>query len=122
MPLRFLVDENLRGPLWQAILRHNNRTDFAIDAVRVGDEKAPPLSASDTDLLLWAEHEDRIVISVDRSTMPMHFSDHLQAGHDSPGLILLRKSARIAQVVEFLSLAAHASEPEEWQNRIEYLQ
>ena len=55
MPLRFLLDENLRGPLWNAILRHNVRGIDVLDIVWVGDVSAPPLHALDPDILVWAE-------------------------------------------------------------------
>lgn len=55
MPLRFLLDENLRGPLWNAILRHNVRGIDVLDIVCVGDVSAPPLHALDPDILVWAE-------------------------------------------------------------------
>ena len=37
MPLTYLLDEHLRGPLWRAIQRHNALGTDPLDAVRVGD-------------------------------------------------------------------------------------
>lgn len=37
MPLRFVLDENQRGPLWRAVIRHNQAGSYPLDVVRVGD-------------------------------------------------------------------------------------
>lgn len=120
MALRFLIDENLRGRLWSAVQRHNARGSYVIDAVRVGDVDALPLGVQDSDILLWAEHEDRVLITADRSTMAAHLRSHLEAGHHSPGVFSVPQTRSLREVVEFLALAAYASDPLEWRDRIEY--
>ena len=57
MPLTFLLDEHLRGPLWQAILQHNLRSDNLLDVMRIGDEATVPLGTDDPGVLLWAERD-----------------------------------------------------------------
>jgi len=37
MDIRFLIDEHLRGQLWQALLWHNQQGVCSLDVVRVGD-------------------------------------------------------------------------------------
>jgi hypothetical protein len=107
--------------LWYAVLRHNDGGDFPIDAVRVGDLEDLPLGTLDADLLKWAEREGRIVVSIDRSTMPDHFRAHLAHGSHCPGLFLIRSIATVQRVVEFLYIAAYASEDADWHDTIEYL-
>jgi hypothetical protein len=119
--LKYLFDENLRGPYWHAALRHGVRTGYPIDATRVRDPAGLPLGTDDPSILLWAERESRILVSFDRATLPVHLAAHLAAGHHSPGIFALRRRAPIVVVVDFLMLAAHASDPSEWQDRIEYL-
>jgi hypothetical protein len=63
-PLRYLLDENLRGRLWQAIGVHNQTGAYPIDVVRVGDPPDLPLGSLDPDILLWAEREGRILVSL----------------------------------------------------------
>jgi hypothetical protein len=121
MPLRFLLDENLRGQLWDAISRHNTLGGYLIDALRVGDPGAPSLGTSDPDLLVWAEHEQRVLVSIDRSTIPRHIREHLNSGHHTAGVILIRKSARSGSIVSYLETAAYASEPHEWRDQTEYV-
>lgn len=121
MAIRFLLDEQLRGPLWWAIERHNARGQYPIDAVRVGDPPDLPLGTSDPDILVWAEGADRILVSVDRSTLPDHLDAHLKAEHHSPGVLLLRRGSSWREVLTLLELIAHASEPDEWRDQITWL-
>lgn len=123
MPLRYILDEHLRGPVWHAIVRHNVTANEVprLDVVRVGDEAGVPLGADDSVILRWAEEDDRILVSADRSTLATHLADHLTAGHHSPGVFLVRPGTRLNDLVLFLSLAAHASEPSEWHNRVTYV-
>jgi hypothetical protein len=121
MPLRYVLDENVRGLLWRAIERYNRRTGYPINAVRVGDLTELPRGTRDRDLLMWAERENSIIISLDVNTMPRHLHDHLESGHHSPGLFLLVGRMNLFALLEFLSLAAYASDPEEWRDRVEFV-
>lgn len=122
MALAFLLDENLRGPLWRAIELHNRRGTLPLDAVRVGDAAELPLGARDEDVLAWADRENRILVSVDRSTMPDELAKRLVSGGHCPGIFLMPRRSSISRVVQFLVLAAYASEPGEWADRIQYLE
>lgn len=51
MPLAFVLDEHLRGPLWQAVLRHNLRSNAPLDVACVGDSNELPLGADDAAIL-----------------------------------------------------------------------
>jgi len=119
--LRFLLDEHLRGPLWVAILRHNARGGLPIDAVRVGDPPDLPLASDDPTLLLWAERENRILITQDVHTMPGHLNAHLHAGHHSPGVFVLSGSCSIGQAVSSLELVAHAGDPADYLDTITHV-
>jgi hypothetical protein len=120
MPLLYVLDEDVRGPLWRHILRYNARGIDPIDVIRVGDSDDLPLGILDPDILLWCEANNRVLISHDRSTTPVHLEDHLASGHHCPGIMLVR-DVRLADVVAFLSAAAHASEASEWQDRYFYI-
>jgi hypothetical protein len=96
MPLRFVLDENQRGLLWRAVVRHNQSSAYPLDTVRVGDPPDLPLGAID-------------------------LADHLRAGHHSPGIFMRRRGSRLSQVVEHLALVAYASDDWEWQDRIEFI-
>lgn len=119
--LGFVLDENLRGRLWQAIQRHNARGIDTVDVVRVGDLTGLPLKSVDPDILDWAEREGRILISKDRKTLGRHLADHLAKGHHSPGIFLIRRRSKLPPIVAFLALVAYTSNASEWQDSIEHI-
>lgn len=120
MPLRYVLDENLRGILWLALQQHNARGLAPVDAVRVGDLPDLPLGTPDPDVLLWAERKGRVLATWDCNTIPGHFAAHLYNGHHSPGVLLLRPGFSLAQVVFELVLLAHASDPSELQDQMKF--
>lgn len=88
MAIRFLLDEHLRGVLWNAIERHNRLGGLPIDAVRVGDPADLPLGSDDAVILAWAEKENRILVTLDRHTMSGNLAQHLATGRHSPGVFI----------------------------------
>lgn len=117
MALRYLLDEHFRGDLRRAILDHNARSPDAIDAVRVGDPPDLPLSTPDPDILAWAGHAGRVLISRDRRTMIAELATHLQAGHASPGVFVVRPRCRLADVLAFLVEAMQAGDEGRWRDQ-----
>jgi len=53
--------------------RHNEFSSTPIDAVRVGDHGAPPLATLDPEILVWCEEAGRILVSLDKQSLPGHF-------------------------------------------------
>jgi hypothetical protein len=41
MPLQYLLDENLRGPIWAAVRRANARRALPLEITCVGEEATP---------------------------------------------------------------------------------
>jgi hypothetical protein len=121
MPLRYVLDEHLRRHTWMAVRRHNAHGTDSIDVVRVGDPPDLPLGTNDPVLLRWAEREGRLIVTRDRTTMSGHLSDHLQAGHHSPGIFVIRPNSTLSQVIAFLVYAAYTSDPSEWHDGIDYI-
>lgn len=121
MTLRYLLDENQRGVLWHVIQRHNARGIDPIDAVRVGDVPELPLGSDDATILRWAEREERILVTFDRSSMSQHLVEHQAAGNHCPGIFLVLSDSKPVNVVTFLVLAAYASESSEWRDWIKYV-
>ena len=121
MALRFVLDEHLRGLFWKHVRQYNARLpEAAIDVVRVGDPADLPLGTSDPDILAWCEREGRILVSMDRRTLPVHLAEHLAHGRNSPGVFIVRE-VPINVAVEFLALADVASEPAEWAGQIHHI-
>jgi hypothetical protein len=122
MALRFVLDEHLRGgALWHALQQHNAAGVDVLDVTRVGDLADLPLGISDPDLLLWAERADRILVSLDKRTLPAHLAAHLQAGGHSAGVLILRPGNTTAQVLAALVLIAQAGDSIDYLDRIDFI-
>jgi hypothetical protein len=112
MPITFVLDEHFRGRLWAAVRRHNAAGVKRIDVVRVGDPPDLPRGTLDPDLLIWAEREGRVVVTDDHRTMPTHLANHVQAGHHSPGVLIVKNNYSLKQLVFHLVLVAYAEDPD----------
>jgi hypothetical protein len=121
MALLYLLDEHLRGDLWRALLSHNAQSADPIDVVRVGDPSNLPLSTPDSDILAWAELAGRVLISRDRRTMIAELTTHLQAGRHSPGVFVIRRRARLAEVLALLVEAANAGDDDQWRDQVIFI-
>jgi hypothetical protein len=122
MPLRFVLDEHLRGGgLWRIIRQHNAKGHDPLDVVRVGDPLDLPRGTLDTDLLLWAEREGRIILSRDFSTLPNHLAHHLRQGRSSPGIVLVRPHVSLIVVLADLVITAHAGYASDFQDAVRFI-
>jgi hypothetical protein len=54
-------------------------------------------------------------------TLISDFNEHIAVGRYSPGLFVLRPGAVLADVLDLLVLVAHASDPAEWRDRVEFI-
>lgn len=122
MPLQLLLDENLRDRgFWAAIVQHNANSDEKLDVVRVGDPNGPALGIRDPELIAWAVANGRILVGLDKSTLPGHLAEFLNAGNQSPGVIFLRTDLTRHDICELLILISHASEAAEWANTYRWI-
>jgi hypothetical protein len=121
MPLRFVLDENLRGgALWHAIQQHN-AAGPKLDVVRVGDPPDLALGSADPDILLWAERAGRILVSRDLRTLPAHLASHLQAGLHSPGILVIRRGSATPDLMFYLEMAASVGVPDDFQDILRFI-
>jgi hypothetical protein len=119
--VRYVLDEHLRGPLWKAIQQHNAAGQSLIDAVRVGDPPDLSLGTADPDILVWAEREGCILVSWDKKTLSQHLANHLQTGHHSPGIFIIRQHFTLPQVIAYVAAAGSALSPAAWQDHIAFI-
>lgn len=115
MKPRFLLDEHLAP----AIKEQLQRREAAIEVLCIGDVSAPPRSTLDPDILIWIEQHHYILITNNRKTMPTHLSDHLLAGRDFPGILLINEGTSIGELVLELLLIWATSEAEEYNGLIQ---
>jgi hypothetical protein len=119
--LTFLLDEHLRGVLMHAIQRHNSSGVDLIDAVCVGDPPDLPLGSSDPDIISWAEHHGRVLVTRDVHTMPANFFQHLRAGNLSPGLLFIRPKSLLADIVAELAMIANAGDAADYFDQMDFI-
>ena len=113
MKPRFLLDEHVN----RAIQRQPSRLDARIEVLAIGDSGAPPAGTSDPDILGWLEENDYILVTENRSTVPVHLSDHFAAGRHIPGVFWIHPDVGIGRIIEELYLIWSASSAEEYQDR-----
>jgi predicted nuclease of predicted toxin-antitoxin system len=111
MPVRFLADADLNEDIVTGLVRREPRIDFQTA------QAAHLRGLSDPEVLAVAAHENRILVTHDRRTMPRHFADFIQHRY-SPGVFVIAQSVRVGIVVEELLLVWRVSAPEEWTNLI----
>ena len=122
MPIAFVLDENLRGkPLWRAIRHHNLSRGTRIDATRVGDPTDLPLGSPDSDILVWADRTDRIILTEDAATFAAELAAHLHGGRTSAGVFVIRPSATVVAVLLWLELVAADGQPDQWRKHVLYI-
>jgi len=76
---------------------------------------------SDAALLEWAANHERVVLSHDFRTLAAEAEGRLRRGEALSGLLLIRRSMPVAEVVEDLVLVLECSTAAEWAGKIEYL-
>lgn len=113
MKLRFQADADLNHVIVLAVVRREPEVDFQPAGPRL-------VGLSDDEVLALAADERRLLVSHDQRTMPAAFARFVAAG-SSAGLIIVPQHLPVAAAVEDLLLLWHATEPDEWKNRIAFL-
>lgn len=117
MQIKYLMDENL-DPIYQIQLRRRE-PDLVVWAI--GDPNTPQKGTLDPEILLWCEKYGFLLVTNNRSSMPVHLADHLAQGHHIPGIFQLSPNMSVGETLEELVLAALASIEGEYCDRISYL-
>lgn len=115
--IRYLLDENMPHAVRDQLLRR----EPSIEILCIGDELAPPIGTLDPEILHWLEKHNYVLVSRNRRTMPKHLKEHLESGHQIPGILLQRREYGLGQLIDDLLLIWAAAEPDEYKNRIDYL-
>jgi predicted nuclease of predicted toxin-antitoxin system len=114
MKVRFQADADLHQKIVSIVVRRE-------PAVSIQTAKGAGLiGKDDPEVLAIAAGEGRILISHDQSTMPDHFAEFIQ-NRSSPGLLIVPQHVSLTIAAEELLMIWHASEAEEWINRIAFL-
>lgn len=117
MRIRYLLDENI-PPRVAIGLR---RIAPSIDVLRVGDPGAPPLETKDPEILQYLELNQRLLVTMDRASMPDHLEAYWAANGQLWGLLWIRPRISTGLLIQELHFIWEASEAEEWVNRTEWI-
>jgi hypothetical protein len=115
--IRFLLDENVDKGLRSALRRRHS--DMVVWCV--GDPGMPPIGTKDPEILTWCETHRCCLVTNNRASMPGHLRDHLDAGHEIPGIFTLNPDMSMGEMVEELILIWGASDSDEYSNFLLYL-
>lgn len=113
--LRFLADENFNG----RIVRGWELAVPGIDVVRVQDEGLN--NTDDPAILKWAADAGRIVLTHDIRTMVGFARARVAAGEPMPGLIAVRDTLSIGEVIDELTLIAGSGVAEDFDGQVVFL-
>ncbi|MFB2894604.1 hypothetical protein ACE1CI_16975 [Aerosakkonemataceae cyanobacterium BLCC-F50] len=113
----YLMDENV-NPLYQIQLQ---RRDPDLVVWAVGDEGTPSKGTLDPEILIWCEEYGFILVTNNRTSMPVHLTDHINQGRHVPGIFILNPNMSIGETIEELILIAGTSDDDEYQDTIRFL-
>ncbi len=117
MALNYLIDENV-NPIYPNQIRQRE-PDILIKVV--GEPETPPKSTLDPEILCWCEDNKFVLVTNNRTSMPVHLTDHIALGRHVPGIFIMNPNLSVGENLEELILAALASEEDEYLDRIVYL-
>lgn len=115
--IRYLIDENM-NPVYQIQIL---RLDPDLVVWAVGDVGAPPKGTLDPDILIWCEEQEFLLVTNNRTSMPLHLAEHLDQSRHVPGIFILNPKMSIGETIDELILIAAISEDDEYQDSIRYL-
>ena len=110
-----LTDENLSGPIIQAI----QQSEADLDLVRVQDIGL--MGADDRRLLEWAAEQDRVLLTHDRETVPHFAYERIRRGEEVIGVVVINDQVAPGQIVpKILSLIVQ-KDMDQFNNRVFFL-
>lgn len=115
--INYLFDEHVGHRLQRAL----RRRAAEVIVWHIGDPGVPSESTADPDILIWCEANGFLLVTNNRSSMPVHLRDHLEAGRHVPGIFILSDSMSLGQTAAELHLIWAASATEEYADQIRHL-
>jgi hypothetical protein len=78
-------------------------------------------TAPDPEILAWAAERDRIVLSHDARTMPLHAIARLREALALPGVVIVPQRLPTGRAIADLELLAGAGEEADFRDQVVYL-
>lgn len=106
--------------------RRGSQKHFGSDSltwkfISIGDAAGPSRGISEPALLHWIEENDRVLVSLNRRSLPGHLADHLEAGLHVPGILLIAARATWAEVIENVLAVSSTIDADALRDQIRYL-
>jgi len=117
MTLKYLLDENVDPSYKIQLIRRN--CDLWIWVV--GEPNVPPRGTLDPEILLWCEEYNFVLLTNNRTSMPVHLAEHIAENRHVPGIFILSNKLRMGQNIDELIFLADASFENEYQDQIIHL-
>ncbi|MEA5468171.1 DUF5615 family PIN-like protein [Spirulina sp. 06S082] len=117
MTLQYLLDENV-DPLYKTQLLRQAPT---LTVLLVGDRNTPEKGTLDPEILCWCEENSFILVTNNRTSMPIHLTEHIANDRHIPGIFILNPNLSIGQIIDELIAIAEASFEDEYRDQIRYL-
>ncbi len=115
--IRFLLDEDTSHAIRNGLRYRHPEVEIRV----IGGEGVPPIGTKDEEILEFLERETHILVSSNRSTIPMHLEVHLQKGGHIPSVLLLRPRFSYREIIDTLELILFASVPEDFRDQVVYI-
>jgi hypothetical protein len=113
--LSLAADENFNNDIVRGLLRRRPN----VDLIRVQDSEIAGMA--DPAVLDWTARESRILLTHDERTVPHWALQRVESGLAMPGVIVVRRTVAVGQVIHDLLLLIEFSLDDEWQGQILYL-
>lgn len=117
MTLKYLLDENV-DPLYKT---QTVRQEKELIIWAVGEPYTPAKGTLDPEILLWCEEYNFVLVTNNRTSMPVHLVDHINQGRSVPGILILNPKLSIGENIDELILIAKTSVDDDYQNQIVHL-
>ncbi|MBW4491998.1 MAG: DUF5615 family PIN-like protein [Oscillatoria princeps RMCB-10] len=114
MSLQYLLDENVEPTYKTQLHRRNSNIVMWV----VGEPGAPSRGTLDPEILCRCEAYNFVLVTNNRTSMPVHLIDHIESDRHVPGIFILNPKMSRGQTIEELIFVAEASFEKEYQDRI----
>ena len=115
--IQYLLDEHVDPDLRTGLLQ--NWPGIAVWCI--GDPGAPERGTLDPEILSWCEDHGYILVTNNRSTMPVHLASHLAADRHIPGIFILRSRLSMGDRIRDLGVVWAAGDPRDYADIVSYM-
>lgn len=113
--MKLISDEDFNNRIVRGLLRRFP----ALDLVRV--QEVGLVGKHDTEILGWAAHENRLVLTHDFATMLDFAYSRVADGSQMQGVIAVPQDLPIGEAIEEISTLIECSLENEWENQVVFV-